>query len=74
MTIGDLYESWQGAMRVFIYPESHLLPTLRRGSATEPTQAYKGLITKLRSFVRSTPDQARESAKVYLTGLPRGLC
>jgi hypothetical protein len=22
------YESWQGAMRVFIYPESHLLPTL----------------------------------------------
>jgi hypothetical protein len=23
------YETWQGAMRVFIYPESHLQPTLR---------------------------------------------
>ena len=31
------YEAWQGAMRVFIYPESHLLPTLR--PETQPTNA-----------------------------------
>ena len=35
------YETWQGAMRVFIYPESHLLPTLRPGSSSEPTEAYQ---------------------------------
>jgi Tc toxin complex TcA C-terminal TcB-binding domain len=74
------HETWQGAMRVFIYPESHLLPTLRPVTAkghlpptprpvTEPTNAYKDLIEKLRSFVRITPDQAREAAKGYLAQL-----
>ncbi len=62
------YESWQGAMRVFIYPESHLLPTLRP-VAPKPTEAYQALITKLRSSVRITPEQARTAAADYLTQL-----
>ena len=63
------YETWQGAMRVFIFPESHLLPTLRPASASEPTQAYRDLIKKLRGFVRITPDQARDAAAHYLDQL-----
>jgi hypothetical protein len=61
------YETWQGAMRVFIFPESHLLPTLRPPS--EATKAYQGLITKLRSLARITPEQARTAAADYLTQL-----
>jgi hypothetical protein len=61
------YETWQGAMRVFIYPESHLLPTLR--PANEPTSAYKELIKKMRGFTRITPDQARTAAAEYLAQL-----
>ena len=61
------HETWQGAMRVFIYPESHLLPTLRPDSEPKPTKAYQDLITKLRGYARITPDQARAEAAVYLT-------
>jgi hypothetical protein len=59
-------------MRVFIYPESHLLPTLR--PATEWTQAYQDLIDpksdkKMRRSVRITPGQAHDAAKEYLVQL-----
>lgn len=67
------HETWQGAMRVFAYPESHLLPSLRpddsAGETTRPTKAYKNLIGRLRSFARITPEQARASAADYLAQL-----
>ena len=63
----ETYESWQGAMRVFIFPESHLLPTLRPASASEPTlRILQELVRKLRGFVRLTPNQARNEAERYL--------
>lgn len=66
------HETWQGAMRVFIYPESHLLPTLRpETTRSETTQAFRDLITRLRSSARITPKQAREEADRYLTDLRR---
>jgi len=74
------HETWQGAMRVFIYPESHLLPTLRPATEkghpdpksrpdSEPTNAYKDLIENLRSSASITPKQARDAATEYLTNL-----
>jgi hypothetical protein len=65
------YETWQGAMRVFIYPESHLLPTLRPASADnrKPTDAYQTLIKNLRTIGRIVPAQARDNAAAYLTDL-----
>jgi hypothetical protein len=66
------HETWQGAMRVFIYPESHLLPTLRPGAKW--TTSYQKLIDpksdgKMRSSVRITPKQARDAAKDYISQL-----
>jgi hypothetical protein len=63
------YDTWQGAMRVFIYPESHLLPTLRPVTASEPSKSYQGLITKLRSLGRVNPIQVRSAAADYLSQL-----
>ena len=71
------HETWQGAMRVFIYPESHLLPTLRpvtegghldpkSRTAAEPTNAYKDLIDKVRGFARITPALIGGVAREYL--------
>src|SRR5262249_20884797 len=54
------HETWQGAMRVFIFPESQLLPTLRPN--IPPLSAYQTFIKKLRSFDQITPDQARRTA------------
>src|SRR5262249_32587850 len=73
------YGTWQGAMRAFIYPESHLLPTLRpaieKGHLdpksrpdSAPTNAYKDLI-KNRSSARVTPKHALDTATEYLTNL-----
>jgi hypothetical protein len=58
------YETWQGAMRVFIYPESHLLPTLR--PPTGPTKPYQELVTELRNSLPLKPRQARDAAARYL--------
>jgi Tc toxin complex TcA C-terminal TcB-binding domain len=65
------HETWQGAMRVFIYPESHLLPTLRPDIPTlsKRTSAFENLVETLRKPVRITPAQAREAARVYLEQL-----
>jgi hypothetical protein len=59
------YDAWRGAMRVFIYPESHLLPTLRPVT-DQPTNAYKDLIEKVRGFARVTPALIDQVAKEYL--------
>jgi len=70
------HETWQGAMRVFIYPESHLLPTLRpdrRPKKKEPTHAFESLIAELRGFARITADEARAKAAQYLGGLRKEL-
>jgi hypothetical protein len=66
------YETWRGAMRVFIFPESHLLPTLwpsRESSPKGRTKAFKDLLDDLRGSTRITPDQAREAAAAYLVEL-----
>jgi hypothetical protein len=63
------YATWQGAMRVFIYPESHLLPTLRPATANDPSKSYRDLIAKLRNLGRVTPIQARSAAADFLTQL-----
>jgi hypothetical protein len=63
------YDTWQGAMRVFIYPESHLLPTLRPVTKSEPSKSYQDLIAKLRSLGRVNPLQARSAAADYLAQL-----
>jgi hypothetical protein len=67
------HETWHGAMRVFIYPESHLLPTLRPDTTTlsKPTAAFENLIETLRKAVRITPGQARDAARVYLEQLSK---
>jgi Tc toxin complex TcA C-terminal TcB-binding domain len=61
------YEAWQGALRVFIFPESYLQPSLR--PTDEPTESYKTLITTLRKLARVTPERARNEAEKYLSGL-----
>ena len=70
-TYWGAYETWQGAMRVFIFPESHLLPTLR--PVKELTEAFQKVfqdpVNGLRSIAPVTPDQARDAAEKYLTQL-----
>jgi hypothetical protein len=63
------YQTWQGAMRVFIYPESHLLPTLR--PEAEQTDAFKALVRDLRALSPVNPQAVRGAAKTYL-GKVRG--
>jgi Tc toxin complex TcA C-terminal TcB-binding domain len=66
------YEAWRGAMRVFVFPESHLLPTLWPSRERAPkgrTKAFGQLLDTLRGSTRITPDQAREAAAAYLVEL-----
>jgi hypothetical protein len=77
------HATWRGAMRVFIYPESHLLPTLRpmvdagdlrpnERPTREPTNAFKHLVKKLRADERLapvTPVSIAKAAEDYLAEL-----
>jgi hypothetical protein len=57
------YSSWQSAMAVFLYPESHLLPSIRPASAT--TDAFQNLLSALASAGPLTEQGARQMAAAY---------
>lgn len=70
------YSTWRAAMFVFYFPETVLLPSLREPyDASKPfdplhqTEQFAALLKELRKVPRLTPDQARQLAKDYLSGL-----
>lgn len=78
------YASWQAAMRVFLWPENLLLPSLRRVAQPpaqwgDSTQAFNEMVKRVRGYPRLTPDQARAEAAHWLhdmgsqNGLPQTL-
>jgi hypothetical protein len=77
------YPSWQSIMRVFLYPENTLLPTLRLHASTpvagetttepailgEKTHAFDLLVGRLESYDLLTSDAALTEANTYLADL-----
>jgi hypothetical protein len=62
------HETWKSAAQVLAFPESHLLPTMRAGTAT-PTAAFANLVAALRDAPALTPEQARSAVTAYVAAL-----
>lgn len=56
------YASWSAALRVFLYPENILQPTLRNWQSA----GFEKLVGDIRSSQQMSPKQAREAAQTYL--------
>ncbi|RSO09973.1 hypothetical protein DMH26_00240 [Streptomyces sp. WAC 05379] len=59
------HEAWRAAMFVFSYPEDLLSPTLRRGGAG-PTEAFRALLTTVRTRPRLSRPAALSAAADFL--------
>lgn len=87
--IGDLFDQewtwmggfglWRAAMRVFLYPENMLLPSLRRGGEGSPHPEFDDFLKYLAGQQLISPKSARNAAKEngsessykgYLASLP----
>jgi hypothetical protein len=55
------YSSWRAALRVFLYPENALKPTLRR----DASGAFRAIVERLRATGPPDPDRAVEEAEAY---------
>jgi hypothetical protein len=67
------YSTWRAAMFVFFFPDTVLLPSLRKPfDASQPlaplyrTKYFEGLLKELRKKPRLSPEQARQQAGSYL--------